>query len=111
MPSGPATPIGGAQSVSPALMRSNSAILGSQGGSMPQQATFSSLFSPRAQYNMNLLGSTANISSLLNQSFGNGGSNSGLSGVSGFQRGGFDATAESDPLTAVANEFGFNVPP
>ncbi|XWS41331.1 hypothetical protein CRYUN_Cryun17cG0072400 [Craigia yunnanensis] len=111
VPSGPATPIGGAQSVSPALMRSNSAVLGSQGGSMPQQATYSSLVSPRVQYNMNFLGSTANISSLLNQTFGNGGSNSGLSGVTGFQRRGFDATAESDPLTAVANEFGFNVPP
>ncbi|XP_021300966.1 transcriptional corepressor SEUSS-like [Herrania umbratica] len=111
VPSGPPTPIGGAQSVSPALMRSNSAILGSQGGSMPQQATFSSLVSPRAQYNMNLLGSTANISSLLNQTFGNGGLNSGLSGVSGFQRGGFDAAADSDALTAVANEIGFNIPP
>ncbi|XWS44727.1 hypothetical protein CRYUN_Cryun15aG0072300 [Craigia yunnanensis] len=107
----PGPPNGGAQSVSPALMQSNSAILGSQGGSMPQQATFSSLVSPRAQYNMNLLGSTANLSSLLNQTFGIGGSNSGLSGVSGFQRGGFDTTAESDPLTAVANEIGFNVPP
>ncbi|XP_022750940.1 transcriptional corepressor SEUSS-like [Durio zibethinus] len=106
----PGPPSGGAQSVLPALTRSNSAILGSQ-GSMPQQGTFSSLVSPRAQYSMNLLESTANISSLLNQTFGNGGSNSGLSGVSGFQRGGFDATAESNPLTAVANEIGFNVPP
>lgn len=110
MPSGPTTPIGGAQSVSPALMRTNSAILGSQGGSVPQQATFASLVSPRAQYNMNFLGSTANISSLLNQTFGNGGSNSGLSGVSGFERGGFDAITESDSLTSVANEMGFNVP-
>ncbi|KAK8566132.1 hypothetical protein V6N13_021201 [Hibiscus sabdariffa] len=103
--------IGGPQSGSPALMRSSSAILGSQGGSMPPQATFSSLASPRAQYNMNLLGSTANISSLLNQSFSNGGSNSDLSGASVFQQRGFDATVESDPLTAVANEIGFNVPP
>ena len=61
VPSGP--PSAGSQSVSPELMRSNSAILESQGGSLPQQATFSSLVSPRAQYNMNLLGSTANISS------------------------------------------------
>ncbi|XP_022774728.1 transcriptional corepressor SEUSS-like isoform X2 [Durio zibethinus] len=110
VPSGPPTPIGGAPSVSPALMRTNSSILGSQGGSMPQQATFSSIVSPRAQYNMNLLGSTANISSLLNQTFGNGGLNSGLAGVSGFQHRGFDTTAESDPLTAVANEIGFNAP-
>ncbi|XP_022740418.1 transcriptional corepressor SEUSS-like isoform X2 [Durio zibethinus] len=111
VPSGPSTPIGGAQSVSATLMRSNSAILGSQGGLMPQQATFSSLVSARAQHNMNLLGSTANISSLLNQTFGNGGSNSGLSGMTGFQRGGFDATAQSDPLAAVANDIGFKVPP
>ncbi|XVE86537.1 hypothetical protein DITRI_Ditri18aG0041300 [Diplodiscus trichospermus] len=111
VPSGPSTPIGGAQSVSPALLRSNSAILGSQGGSVPQQATFSSLVSPRAQYNMNMLGGAPNISSILNQTLGNGSSNSGLSCVSGFQRGGFDATAESDPLSAVANEIGFNVPP
>ncbi|XVF61010.1 hypothetical protein PTKIN_Ptkin08bG0093800 [Pterospermum kingtungense] len=111
VPSGPQTPIGGAQSVPPALMRSNSAILGSQGGTVPQQATFPSLVSPRVQYNMNLLGSTANnISSLLNQTFGNGGSNSGLSGVSGFEHGGFDAITESGSLTAVANGIGFNVP-
>ncbi|PPS03646.1 hypothetical protein GOBAR_AA17029 [Gossypium barbadense] len=111
VPSRPGNSIGGAQSGSPALMRSNSAILGSQGGSMPQQATFSSLVSPRVQYNMNLLGSTANVSSLHNQTFGNGGSNSDLSGASGLQQRGFDATAESDPLTAVANEIGFNAPP
>ncbi|GMI98088.1 seuss [Hibiscus trionum] len=107
----PSTSIGGPQSGSPALMRSSSAILGSQGGSMPPQATFTSLVSPREQYNMNLLGSTANISSLLNQTFGNGGPNSDVSGASVFQKRGFDATADSDPLTAVANEIGFNVPP
>ncbi|KAK1588619.1 hypothetical protein Q3G72_025138 [Acer saccharum] len=103
-PSG--TPIGNAQSVSPALLRSNSAILGSQGGLMPPQGTISSAVSPRAQYNMNLY-ANANISSLLNQTFGNGATNLGPSGLAGFQRGNADAMTSSDPLSNLSTDVGF----
>ncbi|KAA8531069.1 hypothetical protein F0562_005778 [Nyssa sinensis] len=102
---GPPTPIGGAQSVSPTLLRSNSAILRSQGGSMAPQASFSSLSSPQTQYNMNMLGNNPNISSLLSQSFGNGGLNPAGSGS--FQRGGIDTVPVSDPLSVVANDIGY----
>ncbi|KAG1369973.1 transcriptional corepressor SEUSS [Cocos nucifera] len=79
VPSGPPTPIGGAQSVSPSLLRSNSGLLGGpQAGALPPQPPFSSLVSPRTQLNSNsLLGSISNASSLLNHSFGNGGPVSG----------------------------------
>lgn len=104
-------PIGGAQSVSPSLLRSNSGMLGSQGGPLPSQASFPSLVSPRTQYsNMNMLGSIPNVSSLLNQSFGNGGPNPGLSGPGGNQRGGIDTGAESDPLSGVGSGMGFTSP-
>ncbi|XP_022955927.1 transcriptional corepressor SEUSS-like isoform X2 [Cucurbita moschata] len=55
---GPPTPMGGgAQSVSPSLLRSDSGLLGVQGGLLPSQA-FSSLVSPRNQFNsMNMLAS------------------------------------------------------
>ncbi|KAF5727716.1 SEUSS transcriptional co-regulator isoform 1 [Tripterygium wilfordii] len=87
LPSGPTT-------------RSNSSILGSQGGSVHPQSTFSSLISPQSQYSMSLLGtSNPNMSSLLNQNFGNG-ANTGLSGLGDFQRGSVDNTAES-----VASDF------
>ncbi|KAK6924250.1 LIM-domain binding protein/SEUSS [Dillenia turbinata] len=105
--SGPSTPVGGAQSVSPALMRSNSAILGSHGA----QGTFNPLVSSRAQYNMNVLGSTPNISSLLNQSYVNGGSISGLSVSGGIQRGGINNGSESDPMSGVANDMGYSPSP
>ncbi|CAN1801769.1 Transcriptional corepressor SEUSS [Linum perenne] len=59
---------------------------------------------------MNMLGGVPNMSSLLNQSFGNGGQNSGLSGPGSSQRGGIDAGAESDPLSGVANGMGFSSP-
>ncbi|KAM0939834.1 putative LIM-domain binding protein/SEUSS [Dioscorea sansibarensis] len=94
VPSGPPTP-GGAQSVTPSLLRSNSSILsgGQPPGSMPSQPPFSSLVSPRTQFNsnnnnsMNLLGNMANVSSLLNPSFGNGvpGPNAGFSGAQTLQ--------------------------
>ncbi|KAG6602153.1 Transcriptional corepressor SEUSS, partial [Cucurbita argyrosperma subsp. sororia] len=49
---------GGAQSVSPSLLRSDSGLLGVQGGLLPSQA-FSSLVSPRNQFNsMNMLASS-----------------------------------------------------
>ncbi|XP_058097338.1 transcriptional corepressor SEUSS [Magnolia sinica] len=112
VPSGPPTPVGGAQSVSPSLLRTNSGILGAQGGSAPSQPTFPSLLSPRSQYNnMNVLGNMPNVSSLLNQSYGNGGSNSGLLGSGSLQRGGIDMGAESDPLSSVGNGMSFTPSP
>ncbi|KAF5444634.1 hypothetical protein F2P56_033753 [Juglans regia] len=88
VPSGPPTPIGGTQSVSPSLLRSNSGMLGPQGGPMPSQTAFPSLVSPRTPFNnMNMLGNVPNMSSLLNQSFGNGGPNTLLSGPGSSQRG------------------------
>jgi hypothetical protein len=107
IPSGSPTPIGGAQSISPVVLRSNSAILGSQGGLLPPQAAFSSLGPPRAQCNLNFLGHTSNISSLLNQTFGGGGLNTSISGLGGFQQGSVDNTARSDPLSTAANDCGF----
>ncbi|XP_022955879.1 transcriptional corepressor SEUSS-like isoform X1 [Cucurbita moschata] len=103
---GPPTPMGGgAQSVSPSLLRSDSGLLGVQGGLLPSQA-FSSLVSPRNQFNsMNMLGNMSNVSSLLNQSFGNGAPNSGLPCP-----GGVDTGAEPDPLSGVGNGMNFNNP-
>ncbi|XP_058089755.1 transcriptional corepressor SEUSS-like isoform X2 [Magnolia sinica] len=110
VPSGPPTPVGSAQSGPSSLLRTNSGILGAQGGSsITSQPTFPSLLSPRGQYNnMNLLSNISNVSSLLNQSFGGVGSNSGLSGSAGsLQRGGMDVGgAESDPLLGVGNGMG-----
>lgn len=111
VPSGPSTPIGGAQSVNPSLLRSNSGMLGGQGGSMPSQGAFPSLVSPRNQFNnVNLLGNVPNVTSLLNQSFGNGGANPGIPGGGNGPRGGLDAGAESDPLSGIGNGMGFNPP-
>ncbi|CAK9134245.1 unnamed protein product [Ilex paraguariensis] len=111
VPSGPPTPLGGAQPVLPSLLRSNSGLLGGQGGAMSSQAGFPSLVSPRTQFNnMNRLGGVPNVSSLLHQSFGNGGPNSGLSGPGSSQRGIMDNGAESDPLCSVGNGMGFNAP-
>lgn len=110
VPSGQA-PIGGAQSVSPSLLRSNSGLLGGQGGPLPSQAAFQSLVPPRTQYgSINMLGNAPNATSLINQSFGNGGPNTGLSGPGTSQRGGLDSGAESDPLSGVGNGVGFNAP-
>ncbi|KAI3896040.1 hypothetical protein MKX03_031984 [Papaver bracteatum] len=118
MPSGPPTPIvgGGSQSVSSSLLRSSSSILGgAQGNQMASQSAFPSLVSPRAQSNnnnMNFLGNMSNVSSLLNQSFGNGMSNSGISGSASFQHGGgMDTGAESDPLSGVGNVMGYTASP
>jgi hypothetical protein len=55
-----------------------------------------------------MLGNMSNVSSLLNQSFGNGGPNTGLSGPGSSQRGGIDTGVESDPLSRVGNGMGFN---
>lgn len=81
VPQGPPPPHGGAQPVPPSLLRSNSFQNG-QGGGLSSQNAFPSLVSPRNQFtNMNMLGNVPNVSSLLHQSFGNGGSSSGLSGL------------------------------
>ncbi|KAE8659016.1 Transcriptional corepressor SEUSS [Hibiscus syriacus] len=104
VPMGPSTPIGGAQSAPPSLLRTNSGMLGSQGGGLSSQSGFSSLVSPRTQFNnMNMLGNVPNVASLLNQSFGNGGPGSS-------QRGGIDTGAESEPLSNVGTVMGFNAP-
>ncbi|XVF37087.1 hypothetical protein REPUB_Repub19eG0115200 [Reevesia pubescens] len=111
VPSGPSTPVGGAQSVPPSLLRSNSGMLGAQGGGLPSHTGFPSLMSPRTQFNnMNMLGNVPNVSSLINQSFGNGGPNPQLSGPGSSQRGGIDSGAESDPLSNVGNGMGFSAP-
>ncbi|ONK56556.1 uncharacterized protein A4U43_C10F10020 [Asparagus officinalis] len=81
VPSGPPTPVGGAQSVSSSLLQSNSVLLGggAQSNPIPSQQPFSSLVSPRTQFNnnnsnnsMNMLGNISNVSSLINNSMGNG---------------------------------------
>ncbi|XP_051139894.1 transcriptional corepressor SEUSS isoform X2 [Andrographis paniculata] len=103
---GPPTPHGGGHSVPPSLLRSNSGLLGGQGVGMPSQNSFPSLVSPRNQFsNMNMLSNVPNVSSLLHQSYGNGGSGSGTS-----QRGINDGGAEQDPLSGVGTGMGFNHP-
>ncbi|KAK9073174.1 hypothetical protein SSX86_007498 [Deinandra increscens subsp. villosa] len=100
VPQGPPTPLAGAQSVPSSMLRSNSGLLGGQGGS---QSGIPSLVSPRTQFNnMNVIG---NVSSLLHQSYGNGGPNSGSS-----LRGIVDNGADSDPLPNIGNGMGFNTP-
>ncbi|KAI8013238.1 Transcriptional corepressor SEUSS [Camellia lanceoleosa] len=111
VPSGPPTPIGGAQPV-PSVLRSNSGLLGAQGGAMPSQGAFPSLVSPRTQFNNgNMLGNVSNVSSLLHQSFGNGGPNPGLSGPGSSQRGIIDTGAEPDTISNVGNGMGFTSAP
>ncbi|XP_031116580.1 transcriptional corepressor SEUSS-like [Ipomoea triloba] len=107
VPRGAPNTLGNSQSVPPSLLRSNSAMLGGQGGAMPSQGGFPSMASPRTQFgNMNMLGNGPNVTSLLHQSFGNGGPNPGNT-----QRGLIDNGAESDPLSSVGNGMGFNSPP
>ncbi|KAE8735081.1 Transcriptional corepressor SEUSS [Hibiscus syriacus] len=78
---------------------------------LPSQSGFPSLVSPRTQFsNMNMFGNVPNVSSLLNQSFGNGGSKPQVSGPGSTQRGGIDPGAESDPLSNVGTGMGFNAP-
>ncbi|KAL2467869.1 Transcriptional corepressor SEUSS [Forsythia ovata] len=112
VPQGPTAPLGGAQPVPPSLLRSSSSLLGGQGGGMPSQNAFPSLVSPRNQFNnMNMLGNVPNVSSLLQQSFGNGGPSSGLSGLGSSQRRLIENGAESDPLSGVTNGTGINPSP
>eukprot|EP01018_Ginkgo_biloba_P018812 Gb_04218 [translate_table: standard] len=126
VPSGPPTPVGGAQTVSPStLLRTNSGLLGGQGGGATAQPGFPSLVSPRSQYgNLNMLGNLSNISPLpggggnsnigINQAFNNGGhvvsqttaSNSGISGSGNLQRGMAMGT-DSLPLTGVGGGMGY----
>ncbi|CAL0327442.1 unnamed protein product [Lupinus luteus] len=109
VPPGPPTPIGGAQSVNASLLRSNSGMLGGQGGPMPSQNSFPSLVSPHTQFNnMNILGNMSNVTSTLNQSFPNGVPNNVLSGPGISQRGVVYTGAETDPLSSVANGMNFS---
>ncbi|CAI9787061.1 unnamed protein product [Fraxinus pennsylvanica] len=112
VPQGPPTPLGGGpQPVQPSLLRSNSGLLGVQGGGMPSQNSFASLGLPHTQFNNNnMLGNVPNVSSLLHRSFGNGGLCSGLSGPGTSQRGLIDSGAEPDPLSNAGNGVRFNPP-
>ncbi|CAH9075669.1 unnamed protein product [Cuscuta epithymum] len=101
LPRGASTPLGNAQSVPTSLFRSNSSLLGGQGGSLPSQGGFSPMVSPRTQYgNMNVFGNSPNVASLLHQSFGNGATQRGLA----------DNGAETDPLSSIGNGMGYNTP-
>ncbi|GER34024.1 SEUSS family protein [Striga asiatica] len=103
VPQGPPNPLGGAQHVPPSLLRSSSGLLGGQGPGMPSQNAFPSLVSPRNQFsNLNMLGNN-NVSSLLHQSFGNGGP-----GTS--QRGLVDGGPEPGPHSGIQNGMGFTAP-
>ncbi|XP_049411505.1 transcriptional corepressor SEUSS isoform X32 [Solanum stenotomum] len=108
VPTGPPNPIGGSQSVPSSLLRSNSGVMGGQGGSMPSPGGFPSMVSPRTMFgNMNMLGNAPNVS---HQSFANGGPNAGLAGPGSSQRGPVDNGAETDPLSGVGNGMGFSAP-
>ncbi|KAK9076174.1 hypothetical protein SSX86_004507 [Deinandra increscens subsp. villosa] len=99
VPPGPPTP------VPSSLLRSNSSLMGGQGS---PQSGFPSLVSQRAQFNgTNMLG---NVSSLLHQSYGNGGLSSGMSGLGSSQKDVIDARDESDPLSVIRNGMGGNAP-
>ncbi|KAM7518738.1 hypothetical protein LguiB_017700 [Lonicera macranthoides] len=106
VPPGPPTPLGGTQPGAASLLRSNSnsGLLGGQGGPMSSQSGFPSLVSPRNQFNNmnNMLGNVPNVSSLLHQSFGNG-------GPSNSQRGPTDNGTESDPHS-MGNGMGYSSP-
>lgn len=112
MPQGPPAPFGGGQPVPSSMLRANSGFLGGQGGGLPSQNTFPSTASPRNQFNVNMIGNAPNVSSLLHQSFGNGGPGSGLSGHGSAPRGLTDGGAESDSLSSIGNGMGmgFNHP-
>ncbi|XP_051151041.1 transcriptional corepressor SEUSS-like isoform X2 [Andrographis paniculata] len=111
VPQGPPIPVGGTQPVPPSLLRSNSGLLGGQGGGMTSQNAFPPLVSPRNQFsNLNALGNVPNVSTLLHQSFGNGGPSSGLSGPGSSQRGLIDSRVESGSLSSIGNGMGFNAP-
>ncbi|CAA0813397.1 Transcriptional corepressor SEUSS [Striga hermonthica] len=99
VPQGPPNPLGGGQPVPPSLLRSNSGHLGGQGPGMPSQNAFPSLVSPRNQFNnLNMLGNN-NVSSLLHQSFGNGGPGSSHHGL-----------VDGGPDSIVGNGMGFTTP-
>ncbi|KAG5601032.1 hypothetical protein H5410_032402 [Solanum commersonii] len=108
VPTGPPNPLGGSQSVPSSLLRTNSGVMGGQGGSMPSPGGFPSMVSPRTMFgNMNMLGNAPNVS---HQSFANGGPNAGLAGPGSSQRGPVDNGAETDPLSGVGNGMGFSAP-
>ncbi|GER38749.1 SEUSS family protein [Striga asiatica] len=99
VPQGPPNPLGGGQPIPPSLLRSNSGLLGGQGPGIPSQNAFPSLVSPRNQFNnLNMLGNN-NVSSLLHQSFGNGGPGSSHHGL-----------VDSGPDSSMGNGMGFATP-
>ncbi|XP_022894258.1 transcriptional corepressor SEUSS-like isoform X2 [Olea europaea var. sylvestris] len=107
VPQGSPSPLGGAQPGPPTPLRSNSGSLSGQGSGMPSHNPF---LSPHNQFNnMNMLGNAVNVSSLLQNSLGNGGQSSGLS-VLGKRRL-VENGAESDPFSGVANGTGINTYP
>lgn len=104
----PSGPPGGGQSIPPSLLRSNSALMGGQGGSVNSPQNGFNI-QQRNQFNgMNMLANGANVSSLLHPSFGNGGPSTALSGPGSSQRGVIDNGADSDQLSSVNNGMGFN---
>lgn len=112
VPSGSSTPIGGAQSVSPSLLRSNSGMLGAQGNAVPSPMTFSNVVPPRPQVGggLNVLANMLNASSELGQSFGNVGQNPAVAASGSSLHGGINSAAESDPMSSIGNGMGFNTP-
>lgn len=112
VPSGSSTPIGGAQSVSPSLLRSNSGMLGTQGNAVPSPMTFSNVVPPRPQVGggLNVLANMLNASSELGQSFGNVGQNPAVAASGSSLHGGINSAAESDPMSSIGNGMGFNTP-
>ncbi|XP_074371262.1 transcriptional corepressor SEUSS-like [Apium graveolens] len=104
----PSGPPGGGQSIPPSLLRSNSGLMGGQGGSVNSPQNGFSM-QQRNQFNgMNMLANGANVSSLLHPSFGNGGPSAALSGPGSSQRGVIDHGADSDLLSSVNTGMGFN---
>ncbi|KAD6796170.1 hypothetical protein E3N88_07066 [Mikania micrantha] len=85
------------------LLRSNSGLMGGQ-GSPHSHSGFPSLVSQRGT---TILG---NVSTLLHQSYGNGGVNSGISSLGSSRKDATDAGDESDPLSVIRNGIGCNAP-
>ncbi|KAI4375156.1 hypothetical protein MLD38_013060 [Melastoma candidum] len=105
----PPLQMNGSPNVPPSLLRSNSGLLGGEGGPSPSQSGFPSLLHPRTQLgNMGMLGSPSPASSY-GQSFGNGCPTPVLPGSVSGQRAAMESQAELDPLEGVGNGMNFNV--
>lgn len=109
VPNGQPPSMGSAQSVPPSLLQSNSGVFGAQDNRLPSQTAIPSLLSPHNQLtNMNMIGSVSNGPTVLNQSFGNGISNSGTPDPVATQHGGTDTETGSDTLNTIANGMDFS---